>query len=149
MQKTKILFLCFGKTSPILARGLQQLKCSLNVGANKLLRILDGAIYVTFCRKMNDCRRLMALQQITYQFCIVDVASRKYVTAVFAKLGQVCRVSCIGELIKIHDPRTFFRQPVQYEVGADKPGAARHQNGWLWSGHVVLREEHLGGCRSY
>jgi hypothetical protein len=37
---------------------------------------------------------------------------------------------------------------VQYEVRADKTGPARHQNGWLWFCHAVLREKHLGCCRS-
>src|SRR6185312_12820873 len=104
MQKTKILFFCFGKIFPILPRGLEQLKCSFNVGADKLLRVVNGSIHMAFRRKMNDCRRLMALQQVAYQVCIIDVAARKYVTIVFAKLSQVGGISGVSELIKIYNP---------------------------------------------
>src|SRR5712671_1885898 len=128
MQKTKILFFCFRKTGPILARGLEKLECSLNVGADKFLSIVDGAVYVTFRRKVNDCRWLMQLQQIAYQLRVIDISVHEHVTIVIAKFSQIGGIASICKLIKIHNPQTFLRQPVQYEVGTDKTGSARHQN---------------------
>ena len=128
MEKAEILFFRFSQTCPIMARGLEQPKCSFNVGADKFLSIVDGAVNVALRCKMDDRRRLMELQQIAYQVRIINISARKYVTTVVAKLSQIGRVPGVCELIKVDNPRTFLREPMQYEVGADKTGAARHQN---------------------
>src|SRR5579864_8485187 len=128
MEKAKILFFCFRKTCPILPRGLQKLECSFNVGADKFLRVVDGPVYMAFRSKMNDCRRLVDLQQMAYQVGIIDISAREHVTMVIAKISQVGGIPCVCELIKVHYSRALLCQPMQDEVGAYKTGPARHQN---------------------
>src|SRR5712675_1468634 len=117
MEKAKTLPFIFRKASPLLTRGLEQLECSFDICTDKILRVVNRPVHVTFSRKVDDCYGLMEQQQPAHKRRIIDVSAREHVAIIAGKVGQVARVSRIRELIQVHNPRTFCREPMQYEVG--------------------------------
>jgi hypothetical protein len=126
MEKAKYLSFMFRKTGPILTNRLEQLECSFDVCADKILRVVDRAVHMTLSRKMNDRPGLMEQQQSANQGRIIYIPMRENVAIIASDASQVGGISGVREFIQVYYARTFCPKPMQYEVGTDKTGPARH-----------------------
>src|SRR6185369_169184 len=99
-----------------------------HVGFDKDLGSGNGAVYVGFCRKVDDCIHLLRCKKICYQRCIADVAPYKPVVWAMVHPFQVLKVSCIGKQVEVGYPASgISRHEAVDEVRPDKSGAAGNE----------------------
>ena len=67
-------------------------------------------------------------QQARHQSAVGDIPLHKDVAWVALQRGQVLQIAGVGQLVQVEHRLIGLCQPVKHKVGADKTGAARHQN---------------------
>lgn len=71
-------------------------------------------------RKVDDCPRLVPLQQAANQTRIGNVPVHKLVARVSVQSRQVAQAPRIGQLVQIDHVLPSGRQPVKDEMGTDE-----------------------------
>jgi len=76
-------------------RGFQKRTGTLDVGANKLARIGDAPVDMTFRGKVHHCVDAL-FQDVPHRVGIANVSPDEFVTGVRLEIGEVIQVSCVG-----------------------------------------------------
>jgi hypothetical protein len=113
---------------PVRTRRFQQSEGADDVGLHESFRPEDRAVDVALGREVHDRPRLVRRQQLVDRRAIADVGLGKPVQRIVLQRRQVLQVPGIGQLVDIEDCLVTITQPVEYEVGADEPCPASHQN---------------------
>ena len=106
------------------AHRLQQAEGADDIGLEKVLGAMDGAVHMRLGGEVDDGPRLVRGQQAADQLLVADVALHEDMALVALQRPEVFPVAGIGQLVEIDDGLAACGQPVQDEVGADKAGAA-------------------------
>ena len=127
----------FGEAFPVELRGLKQGKRTHHVRLRESERILDGAVHVAFCRKMDDAIDMFVLHELVERVKVADVHLHEHVVRLIFDVLEVRKVACIGELIKIDNLvfRILVHEKANY-VTPDKASTARDDNGTF---HKILQ----------
>ena len=106
----------------VLARGLQQAKRAVHVGAHERLRVGDGVVVVGLGGEVHD--GVHAGDDLLQQRLVADVAVDEG-HALLGDAGEVVQVAGIGERVQHDDVhvRLVVHHPVD-EVASDEPGSA-------------------------
>ena len=86
---------------PVQLCSLQQRQCTHHIGAGEGERILDRAIHMTLSCKMDDTVNLLILHQLIEGIEVADVHLHELVVRLILYILEVCKVTCIGQLIQI------------------------------------------------
>src|SRR5437879_10651340 len=103
MQKAEPVALIVSGRGPVRSYFFEQGEGTIYIRAYKVVRPPNGTIYVTLCREVDDCARLMLLQKAAYQTAVEDVAVDELVLPVVGKRFQVTQVPGISELVQVHN----------------------------------------------
>src|ERR1700690_2314661 len=128
MQEAKSSLSFLIQFRPISSRLLQQAECAVHIGVHEIIWAVDGAVHVTLRRKVDKGARMASPQEITDKFSVGNIAVHEAVARISRSLLQIAEIPGIGKLVKIHDPTTLGREPLQDEIGTDKTSSAGHQN---------------------
>ena len=79
---------------------------------------------MAFGSEVDNSTRAMFSQNTCDQGAVANIAWYEEMAGVALHIGEVVQVACVGEFIEVDDWLVTTRQPVQYEVGTDKTGAA-------------------------
>src|ERR1035437_7651298 len=135
MQKTERLLLTCRQCLPVVAYGFKQPERSRKVGFDKLARAVDGAVHMALGGEVEHCTRAILSEQLRYDRRIANIAFEEDVLPVAAERRQISKVAGVSELVKVYDGFPDIGNPLDYEVCADKPGAAGNKNGRFGTVH--------------
>jgi hypothetical protein len=77
--------------------------------------------------KVQNRPRLVFLQQRPHQRAVADIALHKHMSRIAFNRHQIPAIARVRQQVQIHNPGLRLRNPIEHEVGADKPRATRHQ----------------------
>ena len=129
MKKAKAFPLGRRQPLPVFARGVQQLKCSEDVGANEFFGPVDRPVDVRLGGKVHHRPRLIPAKQVAHQRGVGNVSAHERMRLACSQRMQILQIAGVSQGVEIHYRRRLTREPMQNEVGADETGAAGHQNG--------------------
>ena len=107
VQETERRAIRFRQRRPISARFFQQAECAVDVGANKIVGAVNGAVDMAFGGEMNDGARLFAPKQVAQTIAIDNVALLKAIARIAFDGSQVLEIAGIGQLVEIDDARAL------------------------------------------
>ena len=113
----------------VLPAGIHQSRRAHDVGLQENARILDGAVHVGLRGEIHHNVRMLLLKQLIHCLPVADVCLHKAEVRLVHHRLQRGKVSRICQLVQAHDP--VIRMSLHHmenKVGADKPGAAGHDN---------------------
>ena len=114
----------------ILPAGVQHDLRTQNVGLQEDLRVLDGAIHMTFGGKVHHHVGMLLLKQVVDGLAVTDVRLHETEVGLVHDAFQRGQVARIGQLV--HADNAILRVLVQHienEVAADKSGTAGDDDG--------------------
>ena len=113
----------------VLSAGIHHYLGSDNIGLQENARVLDGTVYVAFCRKIHYDIRFFFLKQGKYRFSVTDIHLFKAEVRIFQCFLQGLQIPRIGQLIDTYNPvfRMLFKLQI-YKIGSNKSGSAGHDN---------------------
>ena len=91
----------FREAFPVEFRGLQQAQSTHHVRLREGERVLDGAVHVAFCRKVDDTVDLFILHELVERVEVADVHLHELVVRLALDVLEVREVARIGKLVKI------------------------------------------------
>lgn len=124
VQQAKGLLLGRLQIVPVFADRFQQTKTADDIGLDKIFRTVNRAVDVGLGGKIDHSPHLVPLQQTQDQIVIADIAVHEHVASIVLQRSQIFRIAGVSQLVQIDDGFVAFRQPVQNEIAADKPGTA-------------------------
>ncbi len=127
MQEAKSLPFLRRERAPVLARFLEEREGADHVGLNELRRPDYRTVDVAFRREIDDSAGLVLPQQPAHRLAVADIGAHENVTRLVPEARQAGKIARVGELVDIDDRICFCREPLQDEIGADEPGAARYE----------------------
>src|ERR1022692_445196 len=123
MQETERRAIRFRERGAVSPRLLQQAEGTVDVGANEIVRPVDGAIDVAFSREVDDGARLFPQEQFAQQVAIDDVALLEPIMWVGFDGAQVVEIARVSQFVKVQNTRAFGSDPLQDEVRANEARA--------------------------
>src|SRR5713101_3260324 len=111
MQKPECISLGGGRLVTKGKSFFEETKSSIDIGANEIVRAVDGAVHVAFGGKMNNGVRPVRQKQLGDQLAIANVALQKFVLAVRGDGGEIGEVAGVSQLVESDDVRGRIRQP--------------------------------------
>jgi hypothetical protein len=131
VQEAEALFVRGGQIAVIAPGFFQQRKGAVDVRADELLGTEDGSVHMALGGEVHEGCRLMLAEKPGHQAAVVDVSVDELIAAMAAYRGEVPEIAGIGQAIEVHQRRRLLRQPMQDEVGSDKSGTARDNDGFF------------------
>src|SRR5690554_678923 len=128
MMKTKRSLTLRRQLTPVGSRRLKQHIGAYNVGLNKLAGAINGAVYVTFCRKMHDRIRLMHCKHPLHLGGITDIHLFEHIARAVADARQRLKIAGIGQLVEVDNRMSSIVDQVTNHSTANKTGTAGNQN---------------------
>ena len=128
VQKAKGGLLWLGECAPVGARRFEQAESAYDVGLDEVFWGADGAVYMAFCRKVQNSARAVFSQQMGNELAIAQVALHKGVARVILQAAQVQDIACIGELVEIDNRLIRLGKPVKHKIAPNKASAACDEN---------------------
>ena len=112
---------------PVGFGGLEEGKSAHHIGLGEGEGILDGAVHVAFCRKMDDAVHVLLLHETEDTLEVADVHLDKAVVGAVLNVLEVGQVAGVGEFIQIDNLviRVLVDEQAYY-VASDETGAARN-----------------------
>ena len=118
--------------------GLEQGVGAQHVGVDEGVGPVDGAVHMGLGGKVDDGVHRIVAQGLRYRIEIPDVAVNEAEVGLFPQGCQVFDVAGVGQGIQHGHPMGGVAlHPVVDEIGADKAGPARHQEGLGLVGHAA------------
>ena len=99
-----------------------------NVSLDEIARTMDRAVDMALGGKVDDGAGAVLGQQSTNQRGLANVAAHEDMPHITLQTGEILQIARVGELVKIDDGLVVLVQPVENEVGADKPGTAGYED---------------------
>ena len=127
VQETESVPPFFGQLFPPFQYAAQEGAGSEDIGADKRIRVMDGAIHMALSGKIDDRIGLVMVQQLADEQRIPNIAPDKNMFGIPINGRQVTDISGIGELVEIDDPLPRGA-PGQHIAGTDKPRASGYKN---------------------
>ena len=114
----------------VLAAGVHQHLRAEDIGGEKDLGILDGAVDMTLRRKVDDDIRVLLLKQPINTRTVADIELEKTELRILHHAFERREIARIGQLVQTDDPvLRMSGQHVEHKITADKAGAACYNNG--------------------
>ncbi len=123
-----LAFIFFGQRFPVFPGGLQQGESAHYVGACERERVLDGAVNVALCRKVDDAVDPVVADDAAHLIEIGDVSLNERVVRSALNILKIGKVAGVCKLVKIYDMivRVFVdKQPDN--VRSDESGTTGDQ----------------------
>ena len=114
----------------VLPAGIHHHSRAEDIGLEEDLRILNGAVHMGFCCKVDNNIRLFLLEELVHALTVADVQLDKPEIRIVHHRFQCGQISGIGQLVQTNNAivRMCF-QHMKNEVGADETGTACYDNG--------------------
>lgn len=90
------------KALPIYLRSLKQRQCAHHVSACEGERILDRAVYVALCSKVDNAVNLVLLHEFENHLEVADVALNECVILLVLDILQVGKIASICKFVKVY-----------------------------------------------
>ncbi len=90
------------KALPIYLRSLKQRQCAHHVSACEGERILNRAVYVALCSKVDNAVNLVLLHEFENHLEVADVALNECVILLVLDILQVGKIACICKFVKVY-----------------------------------------------
>ena len=101
-----------------------------NVGLQEHLGIFNGAIHMTFGGEVHHHVGMLLLKKPIHPLPVADVQLHKAEVGGIHDRSQRGQIAGIGQLVQADDPVVrVFAEHMENEIGADKSGAAGHDDG--------------------
>ena len=114
----------------VFAAGVHQGRRADDVGLQKHARILDRAIDVALRRKVDDDIGVFLLKELVHALPVADVQFDKAEIGIVHHIFERGQIARIGEFIQTDDAVVgILFEHMEDEIAADKPGAARNDDG--------------------
>lgn len=127
VQETESVPPFFGQLFPPFQYAAQEGAGSEDIGADKCIRVMDGAIHMALSGKIDDRIGLVMVQQLADKQRIPNIAPDKNMLGIPIKRRQITDVAGIGELVEVDDPLPRSA-PGQHIAGTDNPRASGYKN---------------------
>ena len=115
---------------PAEAGGLKEGKGSHYIGLGECEWVFDRAIYVRFCREVDDAVDIFVFHQTADGLEVADVQFYELVVRFILDIAEICKITGIGEFIDIYNAivRVLVYQQSDY-VAAYESGSAGYEDG--------------------
>jgi hypothetical protein len=113
--------------SPVAERRLKKAEGSNHIGFDEIARPIDGAIDMSFGRKMHDCSHPLLSEQGRNGLAIGDVPLNETIIRAPLAICEGGQISGVGEFVEVDDAVASPRDQVPTQSRPDKPGTAGHE----------------------
>ena len=121
--------LAFPVAVPILAGGLQQAEGAHHIGAGEGEGILDGAIHVALCGKVDDAIDIVLLHNGAHAVEVADIGLNKGVVRLVLDILEVGEVAGVSQGVEVNDfVLGVLVDKEADDVGTDEAGTAGNQD---------------------
>lgn len=128
MQEAENLLAGAPEPGPILTGASEQVEGAHHVGLDEGGRTLDRAVHMALGREVDHGVHPVVAEQASHQVAVTDIAGDEDMPGVTPQRGQGVRIAGVGELVQIDDLDIRLGNEGMDEIGADKAGAAGHQD---------------------
>jgi hypothetical protein len=116
VQETERSIFGLWQGSPIGTYGFEQAKSTDYVGLDEIFRPVDGAVDVTFGRKVYDGARKMPGEQDVYQVMVTYVTSDEEMPRIGSQADNVLQIACVRESVEVNNRFVALRKPIQMKL---------------------------------